>query len=413
MIKVNARKILLFLFTLSIFCNGYLMFIWDTYIGVLGIIAKSLRIFSFAFLPSIILLYQKKIVIKKWFVVYIIAIILQFHMCFMGGIYKGRINLTIINLFINLFCFFILDKEDRVQIQKYAIYIFVISCLPSLIYFIFYNIGIQIPAEILFSDQPAKIRNEVYYLHYPLGLLIHQRGVFFYRISGIFDEAGFVGTMAALFIASGYKRVNKRWLILLIIEGIFSLSMAFYLLIIIFVIAESLRRGAFKFGITLLLIVGMVNIFSNVKFENPTLAAIQSRIDTSSFYGVKDNRTSKIFDDMFDDFLEDKNYEYYFGNGMNAVAKDNRINASYSYKCLIYDYGIIGLSILIIYLVVSARIIGTNTNILPYFIVFVASIYQRPYVFTTMYIFIYLSALELINSEMKISENKKWRMYKC
>lgn len=399
MIKISIKKMLLFLFTISIFCNGYLLFIWDTYTGILGVVAKLFQYLGFLFLPSIILFYQKKIVIRKWLIVYVLAIILQLYMCYMGGIYKGNISITIIILFINLFCFFVLDKEDRVQIQKYAICIFAISCLPSLFYFIFYNIGIHIPGEILLSDQPAKIRNGVYYMHYPFGLLIHQNGAFFYRMSGIFDEAGVVGTMAALFIASGYKRVDKRWLMILLIEGIFSLSLAFYILMIVFFIFESLRQGAIRLGISIMIVLGIFCIFINTEFENPTMVAIQNRIDANSFLGIKGNRTTKIFDELYNEFIENKNYQFYFGNGMGAVSKDDRINASYSYKCLIYDYGVIGICIYILFFIVAAQTIGINLNTLPYLSVFWASIYQRPYVFNTMYLIIYLSALEFINEK--------------
>lgn len=406
--KLKITSIILFLFAISIFCNGYLFLTWDTYSGFIGILAKIFQYFGFLLLPCLLVLRKKgRLVInKKLVLLYVYAIILQIHICLLGSTYKSGLTITIFTLFIDLLCFFFLEKEDRVKIHKYAIYIFAIACLPSLLYFILNLAGIHFPNEILESNQIAKIRNGVYYLHFPLGLLIHQPGALMYRMAGVFDEAGFVGTLAAFFIASGYKRIDNKWIILLLVEGVFSFSMAFYLLLIIFAIFYSIRQGAIKFGVALIILVIAFTIFVNVDFHNSYIEALQNRIDFTSSFLIKDNRTSKGFDTVFENFLNNKNYEYYMGCGKNAVASNNSLNASYSYKCLIYDYGIIGFSLYVLFFVFAAVIWGINRDMIPFLVVFFASIYQRPYVFTTMYIVIYLSALTFMNVEDERKEDR-------
>lgn len=390
------------MFSVSIFCSSYLFLTWDTYSGGLGTIANGFKYLGCLLLPCLLILRKRPLRISlKLALLFLFGLMLQIHICFLGSTYKSPFNVTIITLFVNLLCFFLLNTKERSQIYKYALYIFAVICLPSLIYFICNTLGINLPNSILYSDQQAKISHGVYYLHYPLGLLIHQNGSFLYRMTGVFDEAGFVGTIAALFIASGYKKVDKKWIMLLLIEGIFSLSMAFYLLLIIFVIAYSIRQGALKFGISLMVLLIAFIIFINVDFHNSYIRALQNRIDLSSAILVEDNRTSSKFDSVYEDFVRDKNYEFYMGYGKNAVASNDSINASYSYKCLIYDYGIIGFAIYVLFFVFAALILGVNRDTIPFLIVFFASMYQRPYVFTTMYVIIYLSALEMMNTIAK------------
>ncbi len=400
-IKINFEKIILCLFSISIFCNGYLLYMWNTYAGILGPIASILRILGCLLLPCLLALQRRKLTMKpKFFVLILMAVLLQIHISCLGAVYKGSVNLNVILLFVNLFCILLLTKEQRIQIYKYALYFFALACLPSLIYFLMDLVGLSIPAEVLLSDQPAKIRTGVYYLHAPFGLLIHQGSAgFMYRMCGIFDEAGFVGSMAALFIASGYKRVNKKWLLLLLVEGLFSLSMAFYLMMIIFCIARSFTKGAVKFAVILLVLLIGFSILMNVEFENPYINTLKSRIDLTSGILVKDNRTSSNFDIKYQDLLAGNTYEKYMGFGYNAVALDPEINASYSYKCLIYDYGILGFVLYIFVLVFTSICIGFNKKSLPFLTVFLCSIYQRPYMFTLLFMTFYITALELVQTE--------------
>lgn len=403
--RFDAERFIIFLFTISIFCNGYLFYTWSTYSGVLKWVARGFQRFGFILLPCLLLMMKRKLSMPlKKLLLFFAAVILQLHICCMGLYNKSSINITIITLFVDLFCFFLLKKEQRVQIHKYAIYIFAVVCLPSALYFILKVFGLDLPSQILYSNQAAKIRNGVYYLHFPFGLLIHQNGVFPYRLSGVFDEAGFVGSLAALFIASGYKRVDKKWIILLLFEGIVSLSMAFYLLLILFIFIYSIHEGAFKFAAIIVTLLIAFFIFMNVDFDNSYVNAIKNRIDFTSSILVKDNRTSSGFDREYASFMEGKGYSFYMGNGKDAVSNNDSMNASYSYKCLIYDYGVIGFTLYLLFFAIGAFFFGINMNTLPFLIVFFVSIYQRPYVFTTMYVIIYFSALELINNAPKVAD---------
>lgn len=405
-LKFNLEKILLFLFSVSIFCNGYMVYTWNTYTGPLGPVASILQVFGCLLLPIVLILKQPKLMVKpKSLLLFFAAIILQIHISCMGAEKKGSLSISVITLFVDLFCILLLTKEQRSQIHKFALYFFALACLPSLIYFLMDLVGISIPAEVLQSNQPAKIRNGVYYLHAPFGLLIHQNGAgFMYRMCGIFDEAGFVGSVAAFFIASGYKRVDKKWIYLLLAEGIFSLSMAFYLLLAIFIIARSFTKGATKFAAVMLVLLVGFSIFMNVEFENEYINRLKSRIDFTSVYLVKDNRTSDKFDSKYADLLSENTYEKFMGYGYNAVASDPMINASYSYKCLIYDYGLVGFALYVIFFLYAASCIGINKKSFPLLAVFFASMYQRPYMFTAMYLVLYLSALELVQTEETIDK---------
>lgn len=399
------KKVVLLYFTLSIYCNAYLMFCWSTYdvkaIGQLADIIAYTGPFLLFFNQILLRKLSKNV---RWITlgIFVLILLLEIEMNWMGysntyafNLYEGKFILTLIVL---LLC----EENEKKQIFEYALKLFAIVTLPSVIYFLFRNAGIRIPSTILNSEHKLKSIRGVYYEHYPLGLIAISPGAF-PRLCGVFDEPGVVGTLSAIFIATGYDKVSKKWALILLIEGVFSCSVAFYLLFAAYVIVRAFFSGFIKFAsVALAILVGVIWFF-NASFQNEFLSGIQARIDLSSMYLFTDNRTSSGFDSGFDSFVQNGGYPFWFGYGRGAVASNPSMSASFSYKCLFYDYGIIGTLMYFAFFVLIAIREKISKNCIPFLVVFAMSIYQRPYVFNIQYVTIFITALCFI----KVKEIEK------
>lgn len=405
---MNLMQLLIVLFGITAFLSSYCYLTWSTYpipiirtlcinlrrIGILGIVFVAWRRGSL----------QNRISTKvfSYLLLFIIACLYVYH--------KNWIILfEIIAGGVAVIC---LKEEDRAFLFRTMIKCFAIMVLPSLIYFLLELVGVRMPSTVLQSPQLAKSVRGLYYSKYFLGLIIRESTIGqIDRFCGIFDEAGYIGSMCALFIASGYGRINRKWITLLFVEGFLSFSMAFYLIIVIFIIVKAFIKGALRFALTLLSIVMLLFLFLNVNFSNPSIQRLQSRIDLTSSFLIEDNRLSQNAQSEFNQYIENGGIELWLGNGMNAANENSRIYGSSSYMMVFYDYGILG--ILLYYGVFAVYAYRHRTKqILPFLVPFIASIYQRPYIFTMTYFVIFCCTISFMEST-DITEKTKRINHEC
>lgn len=393
--KLTFENILIFSYSISLFFNAYFFVMWGTY--PFQPLSVFCRVFSYIGGFCMIFLCINKngfnlVFKKKELLPIVMGIAFIISINWLGAEIRHYVNVGHIWLIIQLVFFVKLDNLYKSRIFKCLTMIFAIAVLPSLIYFLLGNFGINLPYSIMYGSSANKTLAGAYYRHYPLGIVIYQSG-YLARYCGVFDEPGVVGTLAAILFAALDKKNNKKLSILLLVEGFFSFSMAFYLLVAIYVLIQAIIRGAFKFAIVLVLTVIAFTVFVNTEFNNEYLRKIQSRIDTTSFILVENNRTTDSFDSEYDYFVEKGGYPLLMGNGQGAVESNSHMTASSSYKKLVYNYGIFGFSLMIFVFVLLAKMQNWRRSYLPFVCVFFASIYQRPYVFTMEYLTIFIGAL--------------------
>lgn len=325
------------------------------------------------------------------------GLVIFVHVNFMGAEYYNDSILLCFDVIFAIIALFKLNVVQKTNLYETVLTVFAIITLPSLIYYVLYLIGMNIPYSVLASDNAGKVARGIWYMHFPFGLLAREPYTLA-RYCGLFDEPGVVGTMCALLFAGGYRRCNKKILMLILVEGIMSLSMAFYLLLIIFFIAEAFNRGAFKLAITGSILVLLLYVFINGSFENELLLTLQKRIDFSSFFLVKDNRTSEMFDRAYQQFIDEGGYSLFMGKGgFGAYANNPQMFGANSYKCIIYDLGIIGFIEYICFFVICIFTQKWRKDYIPFLAVFVASVYQRAYVFKASWVCIFILTLSYIN----------------
>jgi hypothetical protein len=208
-----------------------------------------------------------------------------------------------------------------------------------------------------------------------------------YRFCGPFDEPGLTGTIAALLLAADRYNIRSPYNAILLIAGMISLSLAFYFLAVLYLIAISLRQvKAFIISILFLTFLGLV--FSQVDFFSTAIIARIS-FDGGSFAG--DNRAGGSLSDAVAIWQSSNARELIFG--LDSLVHDG----SSSWKQIPVQSGLLGIFLIttiiaMLNLRFSRQINHTSAVFL---LVFIASIYQRPDVVKPAFIVILAGGLAL------------------
>lgn len=315
-----AQKSVFTIFAIGLFMlNGYCFFRWSTYPNKLfSFLSSALYYVS----PFVLLFYaitknKLKAMNRRTMHIMVYTTILVLFVCFAGTKYRLLQSSDIV-LILMVFIFCQLNNKEKSELFVYIASIFAIAVLPSLIYYAITSMGVHLPYSTLLPDHELKNALGIYYEHYPFGLIMKQSG-YITRYCGIFDEAGFVGTLSAFFVAAGFKRLDKKLWIVLLIEGLLSFSLAFYILLIVFILAYSWSKGMKKaVGISVMLVAAFL-IFMNTRFQSESITHIQSRIDLSSVLLFQDNRSNATTDAIISDFINNGGLDFLVGLDRKSV----------------------------------------------------------------------------------------------
>lgn len=411
--KKTINTLLLFVFSLSVWASSLTMFMWETYHGGVFIIPlTALRYAGFVALVVFLAFNNKSLKIKSVGIAEFVVAFLLIVKILVFATYKIMpfiISYWIIPVYI--FLLMQLDESEKRLVLKFLVCLFMIFSMPSIIYSVLINFGIDLPFTVLYSDQELKTDAHVYYQHYPMGLIANQWG--FLRPCGIFDEPGFIGTNAAMFFAillqKGVRKKNVKVLFGILLIGVLSTSLAAIVLIIIAIGVYAFAQKFYKaLGVIILIFICFL-IFMNIDFKNETLASYQDRLAITNGVLEGDNRESELFKQSFEEVLEDDPVTLLLGYGHGAKSELLPTDGSCSYRTFIYEYGIIGVALLVLLLIVIFLHSYKNKYSLIPLCVFLASLYQRPYIIMPLYITIFIVGFSAIEHTSKLSIKFKGR----
>ncbi len=209
------------------------------------------------------------------------------------------------------------------------------ALIPSLlVYFVVVFGGVDLPS---FTLQPYNEIKDYDYTVYPFYIVSNEFssfGIENFRFSAYFDEPGVVGTMSGVIFTVNRCSLKdwKNWPIL--ISGIFSFSLFFYLLVLLYILVWGERK--YKYGVAIVLIT-MVTYLITLE-DNLFKDLILSRFTIEDGEWVGNNRTKDSFELFFDSFM---NSDYkWFGYGTKYCSTVVDPDGA-SYKYLIVDHGLI------------------------------------------------------------------------
>lgn len=224
-----------------------------------------------------------------------------------------------------------------------------------------------------------------YYVFYYYSILsVRYDGV---RLCGLFNEPGYFGTFLALFLIAGNCNFKKIENVILLVAGCFTLSFAFFLLIImyyLFRLAKNPRRILLAAVVVFLLLY----ILPIIAKQNEFWAFFLERFKFEDGHLSGDNRTNDFFLPYWNKFLNGGPILFGYGSGyLNEIG-----TGALSYKCVILEHGFVGVTLFwgTLLLTVWKDI---KSSAFVFIVLFFLSIYQRPNVMAIYYLLLLMGGI--------------------
>ena len=319
-----------------------------------------------------------------------------------------------------------LRREDlQAAFEKFH-WMFALSLVPGMVLWIWILTGL--PIELRFTDPPGDIiqRGVTGYLEFPGAVfvlsnsLVLPHGGLLFRLCGMYDEPGTVGTVAALSLAATRFRFRDIKGAISFAAGAMSFSVAFAILTTVGLVATAFaaRRPWLAGAALLSVIVGVVplmglksaeGIASSITVDMPTAwplrgdgkdATVRGQFSPEREWGLRnapgvDSRAQPWMRKLLDDYRNSSVSSIFFG-----IASDASIvhgwGSSVWYRILT-DFGIVGFFWLfalfflpLFYLWREGRL---EVPVLIFCTLFLMSFYQRPIIWLPAQLLIYFAGL--------------------
>ena len=285
--------------------------------------------------------------------------------------------------------FLIIPKSFQLEIfEKFIKIISVIFALGFITYTL--RLFINLPAYEVSALNSLKSDNYSVYL---FDVTLPQ--TIFPKFFSIFDENGVVGTLCALLISYQKLNINSFNKGVILLAGLLSFSLAFYIVLFINLI--------YNFNKRFLIIVPIILILASfIPKDNILYVYIFDRVTINEDGFIEDNRTGKDFDLHYDYFLKKGGNDLFYGKGIGADKKDeiDKFGSS-SYKVLVYRHGIFGCLLFLLFFIYLTSKISPTTRGFFFLTIFTILLFQRINLFLYYNIVIYVGGLLMINYNQK------------
>lgn len=275
-------------------------------------------------------------------------------------------------------------------------YYLIFTSLYGIISYISFLISLPLPHEqVTYYSNMGE--NTAFYINYYLSYLVFtDSGI---RLCGMFNEPGYFGTILALYLVADDFSLKKKENVIMLLAGIFTFSMAFFAIFILFLIIKIGKTP--KVIVPLLFAVVVLWLSLPWLMEsNSMVGRLIDRFEFSEGRFAGDNRTTEIFDGYWNRFIRSSSTLFGYGNGFVNYIQSFSNSGSLSYKKVVIEYGIIGAGLMWGLLYKAARIKGRGYNVGLFILLFFVSIYQRPNVIFITYFVLLFGGIEYIKEKL-------------
>lgn len=377
--KVRASNISIIIAALIALVSANPWFVWGKPIIKLGLLLmfEALRLFMLSrnrkitnFLPTIFCL----LLCLYLYVVHTLGI---------SDIFTTVLTRTLPLLLVIQF----FDKEKEKFLEVLTNILAVILSV-SLFFFLLFQFGIKLPSTRITATDSFYADFYNYYTF----LIIGHSGLFT-RFQSVFTEPGHLGMIMSLILyANGYNM--KKWQnVIFLISLLWSFSLAAYLLLLLGLIlhAAAKSKNYFKFmgGLVVilgaLLVVGMMVYQANQDSVISRLILGRLALEGNSIAG--NNRNTLDFIQLYENFKDTP--EYIVGMGPQRFLQLTFNGGNSSYKNFIFQYGVIGLSLL--FLFGLSNVLKTPSKLyFGFLLLYSISFVQRPYALWEIESFVFI-----------------------
>ena len=279
---------------------------------------------------------------------------------------------------------FMVNVFDRYK-TLYSIIIGISILVWLLLFF-----GIPVPGKIIAPLNAVKTYN---YIAYPFLVIPNYLGagldVYFQslRFCGPFDEPGVVGTIAGLMLYIDNFNLKDKRNIFILISGLLSLSLFFYILSAIFLVYFLFSRNVkvvYKFFISSLMALLIVFSMQNTM----TRLLIWDRLEYDKTQGMisGDNRADSSLKSYFNSIQGTSQYWW----GVDNKRQLANFSDSAGYRNAILSNGaVVCIMYLLFFVLYALNRIKSIWYILIFITLLLATLYQRPGLFSVNYIFLF------------------------
>lgn len=209
------------------------------------------------------------------------------------------------------------------------------------------------------------------------------------RFCGAFDEPGAIGTISAVLLCIEQFKFNNWKNIVLLITGLLSMSLAFYLIFILYSISYVFfikKKLIMSFMIIMSLGIFYYYTQDNEMFEKLIWNRMKWNEETQSLAG--ENRMVGDADMYFDKHVKGT-YAYWFGlDDVESFWKSAK--GSSSYKVVIAENGILFLFMyLLCFIMLAFKYKSSKFELLMFLALLIANTMQRPNLYSALWIFLY------------------------
>lgn len=312
------------------------------------------------------------------FVIYIIYLSYSNSLTFFG--YLANFSLILILL---------IRKDKSLLFLKYFKTLFCLTLLLSLfIYILIVFLNLNIPYKSIPPLNPGKLSD---YSQYPFLVSNRPLGIsnLNIRFSGMFDEPGVIGSLAVIFLVADRFNLKTKQNIILLISGLLSFSLYFYISILVYFI----YLVSTKYRILIIFLCFLLySITIKIEALN-TLVWNRITIEDGSITG--DNRSNDALDIIYQNFINSD--DFLWGKGIEYALY--HADGASSYKIFLLAYGMIFCIVAFLAFTLYAYFnINKFKNVLMFLFLFVSMFYQRPgFIIEPANFFLFIVTIYAIN----------------
>ena len=303
-----------------------------------------------------------------------------------------RSNFTIIGMLtVSMFWAIFVARSDFLShsFEKYKT-IFAITLIPSILFYVLFLLGFELSYKTI---EPINEIKEGFYRVYPFTIMYEEiPGIPMLRFHAYYDEPGIVGTISAILLIIDNLDLKKKINIPIFIAGLLSLSLFFYVIILMYFFAFAKPKfkivGGLLFlfiGILFVSIVGQdFPFFQRFVFEN------------GKFVG--DTRTSGPFEVWYSNYISSIDVLHGYGGNKSQIINPG----GSSYKDLVVNYGVIFfVSYILSFLAYIEYHCESRFTRLVCVFVFLCTLYQRPAIYDYFYLFLWCGMICSLHQKTK------------
>lgn len=293
---------------------------------------------------------------------------------------------------LSCFLFAILTRRQKVDSLIFFRYYLIITSFFGIIGYLSFIFGVPLPNTVapMYGDAGGSYIN--YHFTY---LDLSLDGL---RLCGLFNEPGYFGTILALVLMTedfNFRRIGN---IVMLLAGILTASMAFFVLIALYVFLSNITKPKRLISIIVVAVVILFILLKSNILPQDLVDHLVGRMKIEDGKFVGDNRSSTGIDEFFESFLQSDKAWLGYGNKLPID-----FEFALTYKMHIIKYGILG-ALLTWGLLLFSSIKIASKRLCWQKIVFITgffvSIYQRPGIFLPFYFLILFGGILYIDEKL-------------